>query len=413
MFGKGEFRAILVLSLGFGLVGIDRYLISAMFPSIARDLHLDYADIGTIAGALAFAWGLAALFMGNVADRFGRRKVMVGSLIVFSLLIGASGLAVGLGGLVAVRVIMGLADGAYTPACISANIAASIPAHRGRNFGIQQAVHLLFGLGICPLIVALLIDVISWRWIFVIFLIPGLGVALLTHWHIPDNGEEDVAPESPKHGSIPLGAWRSVLAIANVRILMILMLCWLTCLITTSAFLPSYFIDHLKLTDAQMGTVMSAIGFGAAGGALILASASDRLGRKPIVFIAAAGALASLGGLAVVGANPILLFVMLFATSFFNYAGLSLTVGPACTESVPAGLMATASGMVIACGELLGGGLAPIAAGHFAKQFGIEHVLFLPMAALALAVVLALNLRETLSHLEGSPYVGVVGETQT
>ena len=47
-----------------------------MYPVIARDLHLDYGDIGTITGALAIAWGIAALFMGNLSDRIGRRRVL-------------------------------------------------------------------------------------------------------------------------------------------------------------------------------------------------------------------------------------------------------------------------------------------------------------------------------------------------
>ena len=90
-----EFGAVIVLALGFGLVGIDRFLISTLFPVIARDLHLSYGDIGTITGALAIAWGIAALVMGNMSDHIGRRRVLTGSLIVFSLLIGASGLATG------------------------------------------------------------------------------------------------------------------------------------------------------------------------------------------------------------------------------------------------------------------------------------------------------------------------------
>src|SRR5271156_5022150 len=100
---RSPFRTVAVLSLGFGLVGIDRFLISTMYPTIARDLHLGYSDIGTITGALAIAWGVAALIMGNLSDRIGQRPVLVVSLVVFSLLIGASGLAAGLAGLVLVR----------------------------------------------------------------------------------------------------------------------------------------------------------------------------------------------------------------------------------------------------------------------------------------------------------------------
>jgi sugar phosphate permease len=145
-----------------------------------------------------------------------------------------------------------------------------------------------------------------------------------------------------------------------------------------------------------MGKVMSAIGFGAAMGSLVMAWVSDWIGRKPVILIAAAGALLGLLGLNLVGPSPLVLFTMLFVVQFFNFAGLTLTVGPACAESVPAQLMATASGVVIACGELLGGGFAPMLAGHFAEIFGIEHLLYLPMAALALAFLLALRLKETL-----------------
>lgn len=83
-----EWRAVLLLSLGFGLVGVDRFMISAMYPVIAADLGLGYGDIGVITGVLAIAWGIAALLMGNLSDYIGRRSVLAGSLIVFSLLIG-------------------------------------------------------------------------------------------------------------------------------------------------------------------------------------------------------------------------------------------------------------------------------------------------------------------------------------
>ena len=135
---KQEFWGVLALALGFGLVGIDRFLISTMFPTIAHDLHLSYGGIGVITGALAIAWGFAALIMGNLSDRIGQRIVLTGALIVFSLLIGTSGLATSLLGLVFVRVLMGFADGAYTPASIAATIAVSPEDRHGRNVGLQQ-----------------------------------------------------------------------------------------------------------------------------------------------------------------------------------------------------------------------------------------------------------------------------------
>ncbi len=385
----GEFKAVAILSLGFGLVGIDRFLISTMYPAIAADLHLGYGDIGTITGALAIAWGLAALVMGNRADRIGHRKVLVGSLVVFSLLIGASGLAAGLAGLVLVRVVMGFADGAFTPASIAATVKVSPPEHAGRNVGFQQTMLVLFGLGLSPLLVGFLIrEGVDWRYIFLIFTIPGLIVAWATWRIIP----ESVEAREPRSS---LADWASVLRHRNIWLLMGGMFCWLTCLITTSAFLPSYLIDHLKLPPVAMGIVMSAIGFGAMAGTILLSTLSDKIGRRPVMVIGSVGALAGLILLGSIGTSVPLLFACLFAIHFCNNALITLTVGPIATETVPVALMTTASGMVIAAGELLGGGLAPIIGGQVAEHFGIDCILWLPVLMMAVGIVLSLLLKET------------------
>jgi predicted MFS family arabinose efflux permease len=384
-----EWRAVTILSLGFGLVGIDRFLISTMYPTIAKDLNLGYDDIGTITGALAIAWGLAALVMGNLSDRIGQRSVLVGSLIVFSLLIGGSGLAAGLGGLVLVRVVMGLADGAFTPASIAATVQVSPPERRGRNVGFQQTMLVLFGLGLSPLVVGFLLrEGIDWRYIFLVFTIPGLLVAWGT-WKIIPDIQRNSEPRSS------LADWRAVLGHRNIWLLMGGMFCWLTCLITTSAFMPSYLVDHLKLSPLQMGGVMSAIGFGAVAGTIMLSALSDKIGRKPVMLLGSVGALIGLVLLGNVAANVGALFAMLFLIHFCNNALITLTVGPIAIETVPASLMTTASGVVIAAGELLGGGLAPIVGGQVAERFGISHILWLPILTMMIGVLLCSLLVET------------------
>lgn len=383
-----EIRTVAVLSLGFGLVGIDRFLISTMYPVIARDLHLSYSDIGVITGALAIAWGISALFMGNLSDRIGRRRVLVISLIVFSLLIGASGLATGLLTLIAVRVVMGFADGAYTPVSIAGTLAASPPSRRGLNIGIQQMMLPLFGLGLAPLFVAGVLHFIEWRLVFLIFVIPGLLLAFSVWRTIP--GLATTGNAEPRRS---WSAWKAVLAYSNIRVAALLMLCWLTCLITTSAFMPNYLVDHLKLAPKQMGVVMSAIGLGATVGTLLLPWLSDKVGRRPVMALSSIGVLVSLLLLANTGNNSAMLFAFLFCVHFFNNALIALTVGPLCSEAVPTSLMATASGLVIAVGELFGGGLAPVLVGHVAQRFGIEHVLWLPIAVMAAGFLLCLAIK--------------------
>ena len=383
-----EKRVVALMALGFGLVGIDRFLISPLFPTIAKELGLSYGDIGTIAGALALAWGASALLMGNLSDRIGRRKVLTGALLTFSLLIGSSGLATGLMGLVLVRVVMGLADGAYTPPSISATLEASPPKRHGLNIGIQQMMMPLCGLALAPWLVGMLLPHMGWRWIFVLFSVPGLLLTVAVWRLLP-------ATEAPKAQSSSLADWKAVLAFGNIRLLMPLMLCWLTVLVTTSAFMPSYLVDFHHLSQAQMGTVMAAIGLGSTVGTLALPMLSDFIGRKPVMIAATLGVAASLWMLGAAGNDPTMLFVWLGAVHLFNNAAITLTVGPIAAETVPARLMATATGVVIACGELGGGGLAPMLAGQVADHLGIDKILYLPLGAMGLALLLTFFLKET------------------
>lgn len=402
-----ELKAVGILAFGFGLVGLDRFMISAMFPDIGRDLKLGYTDIGTITGALAIAWGCSAIFMGNLADRVGRRKILVGSLIVFSILIGASGLATGLLGLVGVRVVMGLADGAYTPPSIAATIAASPPERCGLNVGIQQMMLPLFGLGLAPIMVTQLLQVVEWRLIFVLVTVPGLATAWLMHRWIRDGHETAETELVSHHHPHSLRDVLSVLKLGNIRLLAVGMLCWLTCLVTLSAFLPSYLIDYLGLKQVEMGIVMSAIGWGATAGTLMLPWLSDKLGRRPVMMLSAVGGFGSLYMLSQVGPHVTLLFTWLFAANFFNFALLTMTVGPVASESAPDALKTTAAGAIIGVGELFGGGLAPVIVGLSAARFGIEHLMWLPMGGMIIGFVVSVLLRETAPSRQSS--ISVIG----
>jgi MFS family permease len=149
-----------------------------------------------------------------------------------------------------------------------------------------------------------------------------------------------------------------------------------------------------------MTTVMSAIGFGAMAGTLMLPALSDLIGRKPVMLMSSVGTLIALSLLATVGAKTSSLFACLFMVHFFNNALITLTVGPIAAETVPSTLMATASGVVIGAGELLGGGLAPIIAGQVAQHFGIDHILRLPELMMGVGILLCIALRETRGSLD-------------
>lgn len=391
-----EWRAVLLLSLGFGLVGIDRFMIMPLFPVMMKDLGLTYQDLGHITGALAVAWGVSALFMGNLSDRFGRRRVIVPALVVFSLLAGTSGLAAGAGSLILVRVLIGLAEGAFTPPSIVATLEASKPTRHGLNLGLQQAALPFFGLGVAPILVTQLLQVVDWHWIFALVAVPGLLIAWCS-WRVLRD-PRPTAPAAREAAGAP--RWRDVFRYRNVVLNMVGMLCWLTCLIVTSAMLPSYLTDHLHLDLLQMGYVLSALGFGATVGTIAMPALSDRIGRRPVAVLSVAGAGACLWLLMHTGAEPGRLFAVIFGTAFFNFSLICLTVGPLSAESVPAGLMSTASGIVVGVGEIFGGGIAPVMAGYVAQHFGIQYIVHLAFGAMGLGLLVTLLLKETLPSLK-------------
>ncbi|RDK05598.1 MFS transporter [Cupriavidus lacunae] len=389
-----EWKAVALLSLGFGLVGIDRFMIMPLFPIMMRDLGFDYQDLGYITGALAIAWGFASIFMGTLSDRIGHRKVVIPAMLVFSLLCSASGFAGSLGTLILIRALMGFAEGAYTPVSIVATIDASRPSRHGFNVGLQQTMMPLLGLGLSPILVTQMLKLVPWHWIFALLAAPGLLVAMLMYRHLRDSDAKIAAVHTDTHDASP-HSWTDAFRYRNIPLGIVGMLCWLTNLVVLGAMLPGYLTEYLHLGIEQMGFVLSAIGFGGALGALLMPALSDRLGRKPVMVLSVTGAFFFLALLARCDANPPMLFACLFMTLFFIFALITLTVGPISVESVPAKLMATASGLVVGIGEIFGGGIAPALAGYVAKQYGIEHVLYLALGAIAIGFIAVISLKET------------------
>lgn len=389
-----EWKAVTLLCLGFGLVGIDRFMIMPLFPAMAKELGLTYQDLGYITGALAIAWGAAAILMGRLSDTFGHRKIIIPAIIVFSLLAGMSGLASGVGSLIVIRALLGLAEGAYTPASIVATLDASKPSRQGLNIGIQQAALPLFGLGFAPILVTQLLKVVDWHWIFAIVSLPGLLVAYLLYRMLRDTSMAQAALHTASKDATQ-HRWRDVFRYRNIPLNMLGMLCWLICLVVLSALMPSYLIDYMGLSMAQMGYVMSAIGLGGTLGTLVMPGLSDRLGRKPVMLVSVIGTAVGLWLLMRTGADPLRLWLFLAITLFFVFSMICLTVGPISAESVPATLMSTASGVVVGVGEIFGGGIAPVIAGYVAQNFGIQYIMHLAAAALVLGLLVVLLLEET------------------
>jgi MFS family permease len=389
-----EWKAVALLGIGFGLVGLDRWIIAPLFPFIARDLGLADGEIGRLAGVLGVLWGVFAIFSGRLSDKIGHRKVLIPAILLFSLMSGLSGMVQGLTALILIRALMGAMEGTYCPTSFTAVAAASKPARRGFNQGLQQSGFALLGLALGPIIATQLLNVVpSWRWVFWIVAIPGFVVGILLFFQLRE-------PKDTQAGELigathAGGSWLEVLRTPNIVICMLALLCAMACVFVLSAMVPVYLVNVLQLTAAEMGIVTSAIGFGGFFGQFGWPGLSDQFGRKPLAVLGFVGATAAVGWFAGIGGAVVPLFVALFVASFFCLGNIALITGPIATESAPRGLISSAIGVVVGAGEIFGGGVAPYIAGNIADVFGLPSVLYVALTGVVLGIVVCLFLKET------------------
>jgi MFS family permease len=401
-----EWKAVTLLGIGFGLVGLDRWIIAPLFPCMAATgvmpgcgaagLGLDYQAIGNLVGILGLVWGVFAAVSGRLSDSIGHRKVLVPAILLFSLMSGVSGMVASLTSLIAVRGLMGLMEGSYCPTSFTATAAAAHPSRRGFLQGLQQSGFALFGFGLGPIIATQLLGVVSWRMVFWVVAIPGfiVGVLLFLVLREPQHtqGGGAVGAVARKDGT---GGYLEVLKSKNIVLSMLGLMCAMACIFVLGGMLPSYLTDYLKLTPQQMGFVTSALGFGGFIGQFGVPGISDRLGRKPTAALAFIGAAATVWLFMGIGPNPNELFGVLFLLSFFSLGNVALITGPIATEAAPAGLISSAIGIVVASGEIFGGGIAPSIGGAIAQSKGIQNILWMPLVGVALGALVSFFLEET------------------
>lgn len=405
-----EWKIILLLSLTFGLVGLDRFILPVILQSpnstMGMDLGLTPEQGGTLAGYLGMAWGVSAFVMGFLADKLGRRAVLVPAILIFSLMSAFSGLASSITMLVIVRVIMGLAEGPVASTGVAVAVEASKPSRRGLNNGIFQCMISLFGLALAPVIASRLLEVYNWPVVFMLVGAPGVIIAVIM-WFIirePLKHAENAPSGAPVDAAVPSLSFSAVFGMfghRNAKVAPLTLICAMGGIFVIAALLFAYLTaptvaGGLGLDPITAGNVFSAVGVGGCIGQFAMPALSDILGRKMVTLASYILAAVFLYTFSQTGPeNTTVLWILLFFSSLFNFAALAILAGPVAAEAAPPGMLASMAGFVIFAGEFIGGGISPIIAGGLAAEHGLRSAIYFAACGLVLGFIVALFMEET------------------
>lgn len=193
----------LALTITTFVIGVDLYIVAAVLPAIADDLHEAIGLVGLLASAYALPTAIFAPVFGPLSDRRGRRAGMLIGLTIFTVAAAACTVAPSLPLLLLARAINGLGAAIASPATLAYASDLPTPHERARTLGIVLSAFpfsTLIGLPIGALVTGLF----GWRAAFVFVLLVAI-VAVVAISRLP--------VDRPQTGARPgyLASYRSIL----------------------------------------------------------------------------------------------------------------------------------------------------------------------------------------------------------
>src|ERR1700755_1733183 len=160
---------------GSSMAFLDGTVVHVALPAIGRDLGAGMSELQWVLNAYLLALASLILLGGSLGDRFGRVRIFLAGIAVFSLASGLCALAPTIGFLIGARLLQGIGAALLTPGSLALIETCMGPAERARAIGIWSGLSGVAS-AIGPLVGGYLVGAISWRAVFLINLPVGAVV---------------------------------------------------------------------------------------------------------------------------------------------------------------------------------------------------------------------------------------------
>lgn len=368
-----ELKVLWAALLGWGLDGMDIMLYAFALTSIQQEFHFSRAQAGWLASVTLLGSAFGGLIFGFLADRYGRVRALVYSILVYSLFTAATATAHSALELLIWRFLVGLGLGGEWAA--GSVLVAEVwePEHRGKAIGVVQCGWAL-GYIAAALLASAIIPTHGWRPLFVVGIAPGL----LTLWirqNIPEpelwrRTREKNAPSSMQVLiRIFSPPFMSITAYFILLSSLLMFAYW-----GLFTWIPAYISGPISVGGAGMSIVRStpwivSIQVGALFGYTSFGFLSDRFGRRPTFLIYVLGAALCVPVYALHATSSVMLMLLGPVLGFLGHGYFSV-FGAMLAELFPSTLRATAQGLCYNVGRGVSV-LAPAIIGFLADRSGI------------------------------------------
>uniref|UniRef100_Q02B98 Drug resistance transporter, EmrB/QacA subfamily n=1 Tax=Solibacter usitatus (strain Ellin6076) TaxID=234267 RepID=Q02B98_SOLUE len=172
--------------LGSSMAFIDGTVVNVALPALQSALRATLADVQWVVESYALFLAALLLTGGSLGDRYGRRKIFVIGVVLFSIASAWCGMAPNIRQLVLARAVQGIGGALLVPGSLALISANFYQAERGRAIGTWSGFTSITA-AIGPVLGGWLTEHGSWRWVFFINLPLGIAVVALSLTKVPES----------------------------------------------------------------------------------------------------------------------------------------------------------------------------------------------------------------------------------